>query len=78
MKKILKQAFKDGIEISFGIAYWFVFGIFVLVGWVMEGMVLGIILTILFAGGYWLIIKIVRSLIRKSRKKQEKSYKNVG
>lgn len=72
MKEILKQAFKDGIEISFGIAYWFVFGIFILVGWVTEGAILGLVLTVLFTGGYWLIIKMVRSLIRKSQKKARK------
>lgn len=78
MKTILKQAFKDGMEISFGIAYWFVFGIFILIGWVMKGMILGLVLTGLFLGGYWLIIKMIKSVFKKSRKNQEKRLKNVG
>ena len=35
--KIIKDSIKTGVNVSFAISYWFVFGLFILFGWMMKG-----------------------------------------
>jgi hypothetical protein len=65
--KIIKDSITSGIKISFGISYWFVFGLFILIGWATKGIGLGIVFAILFGGGYMLITRMVKNMIRKAQ-----------
>jgi hypothetical protein len=67
MRGILGNAIKTGINVSFGISYWFVFGLFILVGWSAKGLGFGIVLAILFGGGYMLITRMVKNMFRKAQ-----------
>jgi len=67
MRDILGNAIKTGISVSFGISYWFVFGLFILIGWATKGIGLGIVFAILFGGGYMLITRMVKNMIRKAQ-----------
>jgi hypothetical protein len=67
MRGILGNAIKTGINVRFGISYWFVFGLFILVGWSAKGLGFGIVLAILFGGGYMLITRMVKNMFRKAQ-----------
>jgi hypothetical protein len=59
------------VKLSFGIAYWFVFGIFILIGWATKGAGLGITLSILSGLGFLLIIKMTKFFIKIGQKKEK-------
>ena len=65
--KIIKDSIKTGVNVSFAISYWFVFGLFILFGWMMKGAGLGITLAILFGIGYWFIVNMFKVMIRKGQ-----------
>jgi hypothetical protein len=67
-KSIMKKSIKQGVKTSFAISYWFVFGLFILIGWVGKGAGLGITLAILFGLGYLLIVKLSKLVYKKSKK----------
>ena len=67
MRGILGNAIKTGVSVGFGISYWLMFGLFILIGWATKGIGLGIVLAILFGGGYMLITRMVKNMIRKAQ-----------
>jgi hypothetical protein len=67
---IIRDSIKTGVNVGFAISYWFVFGLFILFGWVMKGAGLGITLAILFGIGYWFIVNMFKMMMKKARKDQ--------
>jgi hypothetical protein len=71
MKTILVDSLKKGIKFSFGFAFWFVFGGFILIAGMTNGIGLAIALSILFGAGYWTIKKVVKFFIKRGRQDAE-------
>jgi hypothetical protein len=67
-KTIVKKTIKQGVKTSFAISYWFVFGLFILIGWIGKGAGLGITLLILFSIGFFTIVKVTK-MVKKAQKR---------
>jgi hypothetical protein len=64
-KEQLRNDFKTVIKLTFALAYWLVFGIFISIIWSIDGAGLGITLLIMSSVTYLFIIKMTKFIFKK-------------